>query len=812
MYLKATNRVYMGDFLNSLMGSLLRPVLRGMGKGRVRKGSGDVVVEGAKGPIEVRRDAQGVPYVYAGSNVDAFFGQGYVHCQDRLWQMEVNRRLSQGRLGEVFGRAALNTDRMARTFGFARIAEEDMKLLDGEMQDYLQAYCDGVNACLKGMGKRLPIEFKLAGFAPAPWTPLDVLAFTRLMTFQLSYGWGHELARARLYGALGPELAKELDVRYNPAHPVVLPDGLTFQALDAEGVLGAIKGPFLHELGGSNAWAVSGSRTDTGKPYLCSDPHLALLLPSIWYQIYLEGGDDLRVQGVSIPGMPLVMIGHNRHIGWGVTLAFSDIQDLYVEQFKDGGSDEYLYGDEWHGAKVVEEEIRLKGEKGAVVERVRITRHGPVISDALALPYQGAVTHKLSLCSPALRSSTITLGWYGLDRAKGWDDFVEAQRHVSAPGLNIVYADVHGNIGYRMTGETPIRAKGMGEFPQPGWTGEYEWVGTVPFEEMPCTLNPVKGVVVSCNNKVVPDDFPHFMGNIWMNGYRAARVEHLLAQKEVWSLWDFPAIHMDIYCAPGVVFAGHFRGVVLPEGARGQRLGGAVKLLLEWDGYLDSSSVAGTLYQVCRRMTVKRLFEAASKDKAAYPWVIGKGMEPLVLKVSEFQGKDTEAMLELLGQPESQLLKLAGGKDVLLVGALEETLGWLEQHYGADMRGWEWGRLHQVVFPHAMGIKKPLDKVFNIGPIPAFGDTDTVCQTSMQPELPYMANLACPSYRQILDFADFNRSVWVMPPGQSGQLGSGNYGDQVGAWMEGRYFPMLWERGQVEKGTVEVMWLRPGRG
>lgn len=788
----------MAELFHALLGGILKPWIRGMSRRRLSAHSGSHTVQGLKSPVEIRRDPEGVPYVYAQDRHDLFFAQGYMHAQDRLWQMEVNRRLALGRLSEVFGPAALDTDRLARTMGFGRMAAADHDLMTDELRALLQAYIDGVNACIAAIGDRLPVEFKLAKFKPEPYEPLHVLAWARLLTLQLSNGWGHELARAHFMRALGPEFAPELDIRHDPRNPRTLPEGIEFNALLPDGRLQALQGPFLQEMGGSNAWALHGSRTDTGQPYLCSDPHLMGLMPAIWYQVYLEC-PDFRVQGVSLPGMPLVMIGHNRDISWGITLAYSDIQDLFVEQFEEGGSHRYLHKGEWKQAQVVEEVIAIKGQ-APHAERVVVTHNGPVVTGVIDTGGQ-----MLALNSPALRPSRLIAGWFGLDKARNWDDFVSALRYIDAPGLNIVYADVKGNIGYYMTGKTPVRGKGRGEMPSPGWTGEYDHVGHVPFEQMPHSLNPERGYVVSANNQVVGDDFPHFMGNVWMNGYRARRIEELLLGKARWGRDDFPAIHMDVFCRPGVAFAAHFEGLAVA----GELERHALQSLCDWDGMLTVDSVGGCVYQVTRRELLRLLYRIAAGDDRHEPWLIGRGMDPVFFKVSEFQGKDTTALLDLLDNAGSRLLAKAGGKAAALSAALAAAVTFLRQTLGHDVSQWQWGRLHKVEFPHAMAIQKPMDRVFNLGPWPIPGDTDTVFQTSIRPDIPYFANLAIPSYRQIVDLADFDRSLWVKPPGQSGQLGSTHYGDQVAPFLEGRYFPMLWTREKVEAYALQVLKLTP---
>ena len=793
----------MSGFGTKLMSGLLQAWLGRKSRKNLPQLDGEIDLEGLAEGLTIKRDAQGVPYIYAASQRDAFFAQGFVHAQDRLWQMEVNRRLALGSLSEVLGKGALDTDRVSRTLGFGRLADADAELVGEEMRDLVQAYCDGVNAFLKVAGKRVPEEFALLRYQPEPWKPKDIFAFTRLMTLQLSSGWGHEIARARLIEALGEEMAAEFDLRHHPDNPTVLPKGNERNFRNADGRLAALEGgPFFHQAGGSNAWAVAGSHTDTGKPYLCNDPHLAVLMPAIWYQIYMES-PDLRVQGVSIPGMPLVMIGHNAHISWGITLAFTDIQDVFIERFSDGTH--YYHKGELLEATIHEERIKVKGEAD-VLEKVVETRNGPVVSSSLNLPIEQDSGYHYALNSPALRPSRLTMGWYGMNKATGWDDFLNSTKFIDAPGLNVVYADVEGNIGYWLTGKTPIRAKGKGEVPQPAWTGENDWVDSVPFEEMPHTLNPERGWVVSANHKIVGEEFPHFMGDIWMNGYRARRIEEHLGAKEKWGRDDFYAIQMDLLCRPGLEFASFYQDGDLGLSPLAEK---ARKALVEWDGNLTADSVAGAIYEVSRKAMVRLLLRAAAGPDAPYDWMVGKGVHEVFFKVCEFQGKDTNTLFAILSNPDSKSLKKAGGRKRVLKGALEEASLELESMLGSNMEEWKWGRIHQVVFKHAMAVRPVLGKVFNLGPSPMPGDTDTVLQASMQPNEGYMANLALPSYRQVIDLADFNRSVWVIPPGQSGRLASPHRKDQFEAWMNGSYFPMLWDREQVDAATVNKLFIRP---
>ncbi|MBN2044679.1 MAG: penicillin acylase family protein, partial [Anaerolineales bacterium] len=492
---------------NTFLGKLARGIVRGMDRRRLPQTEGTIKLQGLSAPVEVFRDRWGIPHIYADSLADCLYAQGFVHAQDRLFQMELNRRTAQGRLSELFGELALGTDRTARTFGFNRLARADLETISPESMSGLQAYVAGVNAFIANAKSRLPVEFSLLSHRPDPWQVEDSLAFTRVMIWQLSHAWQGALIRAEIAEKVGPENAAALEIHYPQGNPITLPEGIEFTALDPDGALRQLGGPFLERGKGSNAWVVSAGRSTTGSAVLCNDMHLALSLPALWYQVHLNAGDDLHVTGVSLPGVPLVLVGHNDHIAWGITLAFTDAEDLFIEQID--SRNRYLFQDEWHDCTLVDEVIEVKGKAVPHLEKVVITRHGPVVSDVVGSPDQ-----KIAVNSMALRSNRALDGWLSLNKAAGWDDFVQAVRLIEAPQLNVAYADVNNNIGYWVTGLVPVRARGDGSVPVPGWSGAYEWVGVVPFEEMPHALNPSQGYLVSCNHKIVPEDYPHFLGNV----------------------------------------------------------------------------------------------------------------------------------------------------------------------------------------------------------------------------------------------------------------------------------------------------------
>ncbi len=781
----------------TFLGSLARSILTPISRARLPQIEGTITLNGLSAPVEILRDRWGIPHIYAQNRADLFFAQGFVHAQDRLFQMDLNRRTAQGTLSEVFGEIALDTDRAIRTFGFNRLGRIDFERAAPEVRDALTAYAAGVNACITHPNTKLPVEFTLLGHKPAPWQPEESAHFSRVMIWQLSHAWQGEILRAEIVDKVGLKHAAELEIHYPAGNPTTLPQGIEFNALDPDSLLRKIPGPFLDRGKGSNAWVVTPHRSATGGAVLSNDMHLAVSMPSLWYEVHLNA-PDLHVTGVSLPGVPMVLVGHNDRIAWGMTLAYTDAEDLFIEQLD--AQNRYLYKDAWHAAEIIEEPIRVKGRKEAHMERVIVTRHGPIISDVVGYPAQKVAVHSMALQPvPALE------GWLRLNAARGWDDFVAAMRCIEAPQLNVAYADVDHNIGYWVSGSVPVRAKGNGSTPAPGWTGEYEWVGEVPFEEMPHALNPAQGYLVTCNHKIVPDDYPHFLGNVWMNGYRARRLADLIEEQDQLTLQDHARFHKDFTCLPGIELQTLLKDFPTPEGGPAAR---ALQLLSAWDGILNPESVGGAVYEVLRYTLVRNLF-VPSLGGELTKRLMGEGFHPLLMHANEFFGQDTVVLLRMLTNPASWWVQQAGGYESWVTRSLEEALGWMRANLGEDEGCWAWGNFHQVNFEHPLGAQKPLDQVFNRGPFPIGGDTDTPCQTAMSPGSPYDNRAWSPTFRQIVDMSDLSKSLSMHPPGQSGQLASPYYDDLAEPWLNVEYHPMLWTREQVNCEASHILILKP---
>ena len=494
--------------------------------------SGKLSLQGLQAPVEIIRDRWGVPHIYAQNYPDLIFAQGYAHAQDRLWQMEFNRRLVAGRLSEILGPVSLDLDRWMRTLRMRHTAEQEAGLLSSSEREMLESYASGVNARI-AQGK-LPVEFTLLGFQPESWIPADTLAWAKMMAWTLSVNWETEILRALLVARLGPEKAAELEPAYESGMPYVIPVGVNYSSLSAEPLERHSRshpflGPNASQGVGSNNWVLSGSRTTSGKPLLANDMHLGLSIPAVWYENHLEAG-DLHLSGITFPGIPQIVAGHNGQVAWGFTNGFSDIQDLYLEHLRrtDAGLVQYEFQGEWLDAQVVNELIQVKGG-ASVTEQVVITRHGPIIN-TLSPELSGDTP--LALRWTALEPYNLMTALAGMNAAKDCTQFTQALRHWSVPPQNVVSADVHGNIAYTLAGYIPIRQAGDGRLPVPGWTGEYEWQGYIPFEELPHLFNPPTGYIATANNRVADEGYPYLLGFDYVGPGRISRIHELIHSQE----------------------------------------------------------------------------------------------------------------------------------------------------------------------------------------------------------------------------------------------------------------------------------------
>jgi penicillin amidase len=805
---------------------------------------GEVRVPGLRQPVDVYRDERGVPHIYASTDDDLFFAQGYVHAQDRFWQMDFWRHVGAGRLSELLGSSQIETDKFLRTLGWERIAELEWEMADEKTKAVLTAYAEGVNAYLaEREGAELSFEYAILklfnwNYTPEPWTPINTLTWAKVIAWDLRQNLDRELDRALLSADLTGEELADLYPPYPPDHPRIVPgtgiygpvastdpirDARPLLASVADRVagldqlVGHVRGAEL----GSNNWVVAGTRTDSGLPILANDPHLDIQMPSIWYQVGLHcttvglacGFDTV---GFSFPGTPGVIIGHNDRIAWGVTNAGYDVMDLFIERINPDNPNQYLFEGEWQDMEIRTEIIEAPG-KDPIELIVRSTRHGPIISDTyepledfehragVAVPEQFAI----SLSWTALQPTGLVQSIIGLQKAQNWAEFRDALSTFGVPGQNFVYADVDGNIGYQSTGLVPIRAGGDGSLPASGETGESEWTGFVPFDELPRSFNPPQGYIVTANNLPAGASYPYRLSDGWAYGYRAQRIVDMLeAADEPITVGFMHQMQRDARDLFAEVLVPYVLDLVPSSDLA--RQGQAV--LAQWGDAGDEPSAR--TYQMSPGEPGAAIYAAVWKNllQLSVGDELGGEFPP------EGGSRWFAVMTDLLSQPDhpwwdNRFTEDQEDRDAILEQSLERAMAELSETLGGDPMSWRWGDLHQATFENQSlgqsGIL-PIEWILNRGPFEAGGSTSVPNATSWDASEGFDV-LALPSMRMVVDFSDFDASTWIHTTGQSGHAFHPNYIDQAEDWAATETYPMLWTRARVEAAAVNHLKLRPER-
>jgi penicillin amidase len=742
------------------------------------KQKGTIELAGLEGRVKVHRDRWGVPHVEAGSATDLWFAEGFCHGQDRLWQMDFYRRVVCGRVSEFAGAEGLPVDRMMRMLGIRRTAEREAAALDPELRTLLERFCEGVNAAAAS-ASALPFEMQLLRLGFEPWRLVDILGLGKLLAFGLSTNWEKELLRADMTRELGPELAARLDPGYPADNPVVTQEPWSGDGLGLAEQIDAVRRSIgmAAEASGSNNWAVSGRLSATGSPLIAGDPHLPPSMPGIWYQVGLTLGDRF-VRGASLPGMPGVYMGQNNDVCWTFTNVMADVQDLFVEKI-DG--DSYLFEGEWRPLEVVREEIVVKGRDAPEALDVRLTHHGPIVNEALGADE----AEPLALRWITLDRPTAFKGMFELHGIGSGGELVASLEGHTSPASNLIWADRHGSIGYKLIGRLPLRKGGCPDLPKPGWDGEFEWEGAIPYAELPEVVDPESGFLVTANNRIVGDEYPHHITSDWLDGFRARRIEELLRASDEHDVEGFEAMQSDNLSIPGLEAARRL-GRLTP---RGQRELSAVERLRSWDGRLDPDTIAGTIYQAFLLRLAREVARAAIGDRdLCERWLdrADNGFTPHVTSPwrwhSHLMKLWEEGDEQLIGRPWDDLVLEA------LAGALDD----LGDRFGPDPEGWRWGHVHEMEFPHPLGDANPLLRKLLNRRLRAGGAQETVSQIAYDPNDPYKAVWA-PSWRMVGDPTEPARSRWQMFTGQSGHPASPHYDDLQADWLVGRTQPMAGE-------------------
>jgi len=763
--------------------------------------SGRLTLQGLAGEVEVLRDAHGVPHIYAGSMEDANFALGFVHAQDRLWQMEMSRRVGAGRLAEALGPPALETDRFIRTLGVRRAAEAGMRNYDAETRRVLDAYAAGVNAFLDTRPV-LPPEFWLTGVSPEPWAAADSVAWTKMMAWDLGGNWRRELLRMRLANTLPTARIQEFLAPYPGDAPAPLPDlKELYRNLDKPvRELAERWGSDPDFAAGSNNWVVGGARSASGKPLLANDPHLGLSAPPVWYFAHLHA-PGIDVIGASLPGVPGIILGRNERIAWAFTNTGPDVQDLYLEKIDAAGR--YLTPEGSRAFTVLTETIKVKG---AADERlsVRVSRHGPVISDVLPQALEAVPRgHALAFAWTALAEDDLT-AQFGLKvmRATDWTSFLEAARDFHAPQQNMLYADVAGNIGFIAAGRVPVRKPAndlKGLAPAPGWDARYDWAGFIPFSELPRSYNPAAAAILTANHKIVPPGYQHYLTSEWEPPYRARRIAALLDAERAHTRASFARMQSDAVSLAAQELLPKFLAAK-PKTEEARR---ALQALSAWDGTMAMERAEPLILVAWWRALARAIYADELGEAFTRNWSPRATFIASVLEDRDGQSRWCD---DVRTKPVESC-------DEILSASLEDALTDLRRRYGADPARWKWGEAHPAHHAHRPFSRVPwLAPVFDIS-VPSVGDAYTINVGRSDfddPSEPFASRHAA-SLRAIYDLADPQASVFIHSGGQSGNPLSAHYRSFTAAWARGDYIPMITERPRLEKAGVQRLVLAPRR-
>ncbi len=765
--------------------------------------TGQIHLPGLRQPVEIFRDRWGVPHIYAQNDPDLFFAQGFAHAQDRLFQMDIFRRVGAGRVSEIIGPSGLAGDRFARYLGWNKVAETQVANMDDEARDLMAAYCAGVNAYIdRG---QLPVEFTLLAYQPEKWHFFDTAVWGAVLTWGLSVNWETELFRSLLLDSVGLKKAADMTYLYRDAYRTIIPATRVGERLARTLLQSYQRAILLMPLGsmpvgrgvGSNNWVVNGQHTQTGRPILANDPHLPPLSPPFWYENHLLGG-SYNVIGFSMPGVPGVVIGHNEHVSWGVTNAFPDVQDIYVERFHDQDETLYEFNGRWLKADRVVEKIKVRGRK-PIVEAIRYTRHGPVFSDLIP-DQDGDLSLQWTSHSPTNQIRC----FLDMNKAANWNEFYESLRPWGFASLNIVYADVAGNIAYAMPGLIPKRRTGAGLLPVPGWIDNYEWDGWIPFEELPVYVNPPEGMIVTANNRVHGTTYPHLLTGEWLPDYRARRIWDLLQAHIPLSMAINGRIQSDTVSLP----LRRFLQLALDEQNLLQYLAkediSLLNQLRNWNGDMQVERTEPSIaHGWCVHFT-RAVIEQAVGSKVAAQLLEKRSPESFPL--NPFLEVATELALNWL---EEGCPTWVGEIKPLLAPALQKTLLTLKRELGPNPKKWQWGKLHFIELHHPMVQIPLLGRIWKPVKIPAGGDTYTVDQSEVGLHFPPESVSVMASGRLIIDVGDWDNSMAVLPGGQSGHPASPHYRDGLVDWQNGRYHPQLFTRDRIEQEIAGEIRLIP---
>jgi penicillin amidase len=768
---------------------------------RLAETSGTLSVPGLSDEVRVIRDRWGIPHIYAKNADDLFFAQGFVQAQDRLFQIDLWRRSTQGRLAEIFGPDYVTRDRMTRLMRYRGDINADWGSYAPDARQIATRFVAGINAWIAIAGAHLPEEFEIAGYRPEPWQPEDLLS--RAEGFVMTSNAREEVFRSRMTAKAGASLTAML-LPLDPPVPLAVPPGINLAAVNSQlntdlGYIGAparFGPPELNTTAallewqraasreGSNDWVVAGSKSATGKPLLANDPHRNLDHPSLRYLVHLNA-PGWNVIGSVVPWFPGVAIGHNDRIAWGLTIFAADVQDLYVEKLNPANPRQVESHGRFIDMEVVKDSIRVKGRQEPIEVEHFYTAHGPVV----AVDTNAHVAYALQWTG-AQPGTAGYMGALALDRASNWQEFRKALERWKVPGENFVYADVDGNIGYQAASLVPVRTNWQGLYPVPGWSGEFEWQGWRSLDDLPHDFNPKIGFLATANNNTLSRESPPNIGYSWSTPARINRVREVLSAKNDFTVDDFKRLQHD----PTPWNAEQLVPLLAPLKFHDAATERARAMLVAWDKRLAQDSAAATLYveweNALRRLVVEGRLDGAF--------------------AAEYLQHEADVLVPALTRPTEPWfgVRPAAKRDALLESALSAAVGVLKPQLGSDMGSWTWGRLHAAMFIHPLApVSEAARARFNLGPYPRAGYGDTVFATGG----PKYLQSDGATFREIMDVADWDHSVGTSAPGQSGQPGSPHFDDLAKLWAAEQYFPYSFSQALVEMNAEATLTLSPRR-
>lgn len=741
----------------------------------------------------IRRDKYGVPYIEAETDDDAWYGLGFCQGQDRSFRLETLLRAARGTLSELVGPGGLPIDRLSRRIGFARLAPMQLEAFDADARNRLAAFARGINDGVAIGCRRKAHEFILLKAEPSTFATVDIVSIYLLQAMALSANWDIEMVRLRILQQDGAEALRLLDPPYLGEHPVSVPPGT--DAGEVIDVLSKDLTLLANVVGvnrASNGWAIAPSKTATGRPIVANDPHLVPTLPAHWYLAHVRT-PDWGLVGGAFTGLPTFPVGHNGHVAWGVTLGLADNSDLFLEQLgEDGKSVREASG--FEQSKLVEETIKVKG-KPDHHEEVMITPRGPIIGRS-----PGDKSLGISLKATWLEALPVK-GLLGAHRASTCKEFRQLFDEWPHLSINLTYADVHGDIGFQLAGQVPKRRKGYGTVPLPGWDKEVGWHNDlVPFDEMPHVSNPPDGFVATANNQPIRYGEEPFLGIDWLDGYRMSRILEIVEARDDWDIDSTTQVQLDNLSIPWREIKSHVLSIE-PSTTKSQL---AQEMLRQWDGVVASNSIGAAVYEFFVMEITRRVAQA--KAPKSWEWVIGKGDGP-IHTLTLLAGRRVGHLVNLLKTDLTSWVNvpLTQFVDESLAVAISE----LQRRHGNDAERWQWGNIRPLTLKHSVGAKKLFAPIFNLGPIPWGGDSNTISQAGVDPRDPAANPLVCASMRMVLDVGNWDDNFFVLPGGQSGNPLSRHYGDQFALWAKGKGITIPWSTDAMERVTVSTLSLTP---